>query len=117
MIHEKITSSNWRDWAACKGKPTVLFFPKRGKTTAAGKKICDGCPVHEFCGTYAEQTRQENGVWDGKLYQPSGRETAPDLVICHWVHRAGGWVNYDPEAMHPTIDQREFNAVDEAECQ
>lgn len=44
---------NWEDDAACKGAPTVLFFPDEPITSQrqweAGKRFCEQCTVRNEC--------------------------------------------------------------------
>jgi WhiB family redox-sensing transcriptional regulator len=55
----------WRDYAACKGIDTRLFFPERGDDTLAPKRICASCPVAEQCLDYAMTLNEKFGIWGG----------------------------------------------------
>lgn len=56
----------WRDRAACLGKPAELFFPEHaGETSAEAKALCASCPVREPCLKFALETGQEHGYWGG----------------------------------------------------
>ena len=57
----------WRDRAACKGKPTRWWFPEQGDTTEAGKAVCAQCPVAVECGDYAVAAKETTGMWAGHL--------------------------------------------------
>lgn len=37
--------SGWREWAACKGQPTVM----RASNAGPAKRLCARCPVAEAC--------------------------------------------------------------------
>ncbi|MFN2486693.1 MAG: WhiB family transcriptional regulator [Acidimicrobiia bacterium] len=65
-----ITTTEWRELAACRDSEPSLFFPI-GSTgpaidqIAAAKEICLGCGVAEDCLQYALESNQESGVWGG----------------------------------------------------
>jgi len=72
--------NNWRDYAACTGIPTEMFFAEdsdgNSKEIQMAKQICVGCPVRKFC--LAEAFRLEasdasnrHGIWGG--YSPRQR--------------------------------------------
>lgn len=74
---------SWMERAACRGLDMAtrdrLFFPDRGNSSEAGKKICLGiegfkyrrgrppCPVRQECLTYALSfpEGEMKGVWGG----------------------------------------------------
>ena len=74
---------HWREWAACRGMDSEVFFSpdgergiaKRARERAA-KAICATCPVREPCLAHALATREPYGVWGGM----SERERAALLV-------------------------------------
>lgn len=55
----------WRKDAACGGMPSEVFFPERGQTTEAAKKVCRRCPVRLECLEFALSTHERHGVWGG----------------------------------------------------
>jgi len=65
-----ITTTDWRELAACRDSEPNLFFPV-GTTgsaleqIAAAKAICAECSVREACLQYALEANQEAGVWGG----------------------------------------------------
>jgi WhiB family redox-sensing transcriptional regulator len=72
--HGRAAPSGW-DWrfqAACRGRPTTLFFgpsaerPKaRRQREAAAKAICARCQVRELCAAYAFAYQERYGIWGG----------------------------------------------------
>lgn len=64
----------WLDHAACKGKPTALFFPSTPNAsavmTATAEQYCARCPVRQPC---RDAGRDEFGLWGGAI---GGGETA-----------------------------------------
>jgi len=44
-------NASWRRSAACRGRPTWLWFPARGdlETGRAGKRVCGACTVRAEC--------------------------------------------------------------------
>lgn len=55
----------WRDEAACKTKPTEIFYPERGEPAQAAKVVCWSCPVRLECLSYGLANHDEHGVWGG----------------------------------------------------
>lgn len=59
----------WTADAACKGEPTDLFFPPRGRGSAydvaQAKAICAACPVSAECLAYAYRNGERAGIWGG----------------------------------------------------
>jgi WhiB family redox-sensing transcriptional regulator len=43
-----------------------MFFPDKGGSTVAPKKICATCPVTEQCLEFAMENDERFGVWGGK---------------------------------------------------
>lgn len=63
-----ITEQNWRDTAACKGKPTQWWFSNKGDYLAVNraKAICSECPVRSECLEYAlKGSELMVGIWGG----------------------------------------------------
>ncbi len=56
---------SWREQAACRTVEPDVFFPERGESVAAAKRVCAGCPVRDECLEFAEETLQKFGVWGG----------------------------------------------------
>lgn len=62
--------TDWRDRAACREAPSVLFFPpelKQGQNwdTSAAKEICASCPVRRLCFAEALERGERHGIWGG----------------------------------------------------
>jgi Transcription factor WhiB len=57
---------NWRDDAACKGLPSVWWFPEVREPDGFSEaiKICKGCPVIQECLYYGLQ-REQYGIYGG----------------------------------------------------
>lgn len=46
----------WREYAACKGMDTDMFFPERGDNKSLvreARKVCSNCDVRKHCLDYA----------------------------------------------------------------
>lgn len=59
---------SWLDQAACKGKPTSLFFIEKGDSYDVARTLCSTCPVREECLEDAlswETQGQRNGFVGG----------------------------------------------------
>lgn len=53
----------WRLQAACRGKPTAMFFPARGDNIAEALAVCADCPVILDC--LRTGLRERSGIWGG----------------------------------------------------
>ena len=51
IIEARAEQAEWRNRAACRGRPAYLWFPGRGdrETAARGLTVCSGCPVRDEC--------------------------------------------------------------------
>lgn len=65
---------SWREHAACRniGREAVIFFPEdTGRyaihAMSEAIRMCNTCPVQMECLAYAIATREEHGIWGGKL--------------------------------------------------
>ncbi len=56
---------DWQARAACLTADPEIFFPEKGGSTRAAKKVCSGCPVREECLAYALAVGEHFGVWGG----------------------------------------------------
>jgi len=56
----------WQDKGACVGRPSAIFFPRRGENASRAKAVCAGCPVRDECLEYALANGERFGVWGGK---------------------------------------------------
>ena len=74
MIKEPLlSSSSWRERAACLNFPAVLFFgmddsessAERRSREDSAKRICLSCEVKNECLEYALSTREPYGIWGG----------------------------------------------------
>lgn len=60
---------NWREYAACNGMDTNMFFDKYEEDELVAesvRKLCSNCPVQEICLTEGMENG-EWGVWGGEL--------------------------------------------------
>jgi WhiB family redox-sensing transcriptional regulator len=53
------------DFALCKDRDPLIFFPESGPGVIAAKKICAQCPVKVACLNYALDNEIEHGIWGG----------------------------------------------------
>lgn len=56
----------WVDDAICAQTDPDLFFPEKGGSTLAAKRICDLCAAREDCLQYALENDERFGIWGGK---------------------------------------------------
>ncbi|HVF54354.1 MAG TPA: WhiB family transcriptional regulator [Actinomycetota bacterium] len=68
-----LPDAEWRDRAACRPYPAVLFFGLEDSEMPAerrvredkAKKVCQECPVRLECLEYALVTKEPYGIWGG----------------------------------------------------
>lgn len=58
-------TGDWRARAACKGRPTQLWFPVSAPPTRDVLEVCRTCPVNAACRAEATSTPWLAGVWGG----------------------------------------------------
>ena len=59
------TFQPWSERAACLNLDPELWFPERGESNRAAKRVCAACPVRDECLEYALDAREPYGVWGG----------------------------------------------------
>jgi uncharacterized protein (UPF0179 family) len=55
----------WQESALCAQVDSFLFFPEKGFSAHAAKKVCAGCEVRAECLKFALDNGMEYGVWGG----------------------------------------------------
>lgn len=55
----------WADGALCAQADPEAWFPEKGGSTAAAKRICQACPVQQECLERALARDERFGVWGG----------------------------------------------------
>jgi WhiB family redox-sensing transcriptional regulator len=55
----------WRTFAACRGKPTALWFSPLPHHQALAIEVCSHCPVRQACLDDALGRGEVEGVWGG----------------------------------------------------
>lgn len=55
----------WMERAQCQGTDGEAFFPERGGSTRAAKRICRRCEVRSECEAFALGKDIKFGVWGG----------------------------------------------------
>lgn len=56
----------WMDDARCTETDPEAFFPAKGASIRAVKRVCDTCKVEAACLLYALDHDERFGVWGGK---------------------------------------------------
>lgn len=56
---------DWQDRALCAEVDSALFFPEKGETGTAAKRICRSCEVRAECLAFAVDNGIAYGVWGG----------------------------------------------------
>jgi WhiB family redox-sensing transcriptional regulator len=55
----------WTELALCAETDPEAFYPEKGGSTLAAKKICRGCEVRAECLDYALANDERFGIWGG----------------------------------------------------
>ena len=61
-------AEDWRKQAACREADPEIFFPVSIRdvgTIAEAKAVCGRCAVREACLRYAQNNKEDNGIWGG----------------------------------------------------
>lgn len=59
--------------ASCASADPEAWFPEKGGSTWAAKRICKECPVIAECLTWALEHDERDGVWGGLSQQERAR--------------------------------------------
>jgi WhiB family transcriptional regulator, redox-sensing transcriptional regulator len=62
---ESEQGGNWRKQAVCAEADPEAFFPEKGGSTHAAKKICQRCDVRDACLEFALKHDERFGIWGG----------------------------------------------------
>jgi WhiB family redox-sensing transcriptional regulator len=57
--------ASWQDSALCAQTDPELFFPEKGGSVTAAKKVCATCPVTAACLEFALEHRMSHGIFGG----------------------------------------------------
>ena len=60
-----ISPEPWVADALCAQTDPESFFPPKGGSTEAAKRVCAACDVTAECLAYALRTGQDEGIWGG----------------------------------------------------
>lgn len=55
----------WMEFGLCTQTDPDAFFPEKGSSPHAAKRICGDCPVRIRCLRYALDHNEQYGVWGG----------------------------------------------------
>lgn len=63
-----MTRWEWREDAACAGKPVHWFYPAEPDLRHLALEVCRPCPVKRECRDTAERNHEPEGsVWGGQI--------------------------------------------------
>jgi hypothetical protein len=62
---------DWRAEAACRGRPTRIWYSTDPLEVAIALQVCRSCPVREPCRV---EGRDEPGVWGGSTDEQRQRQ-------------------------------------------
>lgn len=58
-------SESWRERALCAQTDPDSFFPEKGSSSTAAKRVCHSCAVRSECLDHALLHDERFGVWGG----------------------------------------------------
>lgn len=64
-LHPDESPQSWRSEALCTQADPEAFFPEKGQTGYAAKRICEECPVRPECLDFAMSVDDLHGIWGG----------------------------------------------------
>lgn len=72
----------WQDLARCAEVDPEIFFPEKGGSVRAAKRVCRSCEVRDACLGFALENDEKFGIWGGLSERERRRirqqaETAP----------------------------------------
>lgn len=51
--------------ASCRETDPEAFYPERGGTNSAARRVCGSCPVRPACLAWAVENGEKYGMWGG----------------------------------------------------
>ena len=60
-----VVRQTWFDRAACLQADPEVFYPEKGGSSRAAKRVCQTCPVQAECLSYALANDERFGIWGG----------------------------------------------------
>lgn len=83
--------AHWRDLALSGEVDPELFFPEKGGSARAAKRVCAACEVGAECLAYALDHGERFGIWSGRT-ERERRRLAQQQRRCprHGVELSGG---------------------------
>jgi WhiB family transcriptional regulator, redox-sensing transcriptional regulator len=60
-----VVRQQWFDRAACLHTDPDAFYPEKGGSSRAAKRVCHTCPVQAECLSYALANDERFGIWGG----------------------------------------------------
>jgi WhiB family transcriptional regulator, redox-sensing transcriptional regulator len=80
MLGQLVTADGgeWKDFALCAQTDPEAFFPEKGGSSTAAKRVCMGCGVRDQCLEWSLRTGQRHGIWGGLSERERRRLLRPD---------------------------------------
>ena len=76
-LDELMARPAWHADAACRERPTAMFFPEAGEQSDEALAVCSSCLVAGECRAWAlEQGPELAGVWGGHVAEGPGPSSA-----------------------------------------
>lgn len=57
--------TDWQEYGLCRQTDPEIYFPEKGGSTRAAKRMCLDCTVKSECLSAALETDERFGVWGG----------------------------------------------------
>jgi len=67
LLHIAVDAAElaWMDDGVCAETDPEAFFPEKGGSVAAARRVCARCPVRTECLEYALGHNLQHGIWGG----------------------------------------------------
>lgn len=85
------SSADWRDRARCAEADPEAFYPDKGESSLAAKRICARCDVRDDCLQEALERGERFGIWGGTsprqrrtLLTAAATRRAECVPCCPW---------------------------------
>jgi WhiB family redox-sensing transcriptional regulator len=65
LLDPDTADEDWRDRSLCSQTDPESFFPEKGGSTRAAKRVCLACDVRDQCLQAALDNEERFGIWGG----------------------------------------------------
>ncbi|MGL5826660.1 MAG: WhiB family transcriptional regulator [Nocardioides sp.] len=89
VLTDEDTPMSWAGQALCAEVDPELFFPEKGGSSTAARRLCAACPVLDECRTWTQILDPRYGVWAGTTETDRRKQRRRDRRRSRAAARAG----------------------------